>query len=159
MNANDQETLAKLGSAEFDPEKTVIVNSAGVAISERRGADTTPYPPVEFVSYAPKRIQLRANAPAAAMLLLNDKYDPNWNVTVDGKPAPLLRANFTMRAVPVPPGQHLVEFRFKPPVTGLYVSLSAIGLGVLLIAALQLSGRRAGETPAVRQAGGLRYAG
>ena len=41
---------------------------------------------VEFTSYAPKRIVLQAKAGAPAILLLNDRFDPNWKVSVDGKP-------------------------------------------------------------------------
>jgi uncharacterized membrane protein YfhO len=70
---------------------------------------------------------------------LNDKYDPNWKVTVDGKPATLLRCNYIMRGVEVPAGDHQVEFRFAPPVTGLYVSLAAIIIAVGLTGVLIIS--------------------
>ena len=52
-------------------------------------------------------------------------------MTVAGAPAELLRANFLMRGVAVPAGEHAVEFRFTPPSGTLWVSLSAIiaGLG------------------------------
>ena len=66
------------------------------------------------------------------MLLLNDKFDPNWHVFVDGKPASLLRCNFIMRGVYLTPGAHTVEFKFSLPLGLLYVSLSAIGVGILL---------------------------
>ena len=46
-----------------------------------------------------RHIVFAANATAPSVLLLNDKYDPNWHVTVDGKPAELLRCNFIMRGV------------------------------------------------------------
>jgi uncharacterized membrane protein YfhO len=68
-----------------------------------------------------------------SVLLLNDKYDPGWQVWVDGKPAELLRCNFLMRGVQLPAGAHTVEFLFKPDVRTLYVSLAAIALGVLLM--------------------------
>jgi hypothetical protein len=67
------------------------------------------------------------------VLLLNDRFDPNWNVRVDGKPETLLRCNYIMRGVYLPPGAHTVEFRFQPPVGPLYVSLAAIGAGLLLL--------------------------
>ena len=64
------------------------------------------------------------------MLLLNDKYDPNWKVTVNGRPETLLRCNYIMRGVAVQPGEQTVEFRFQPPVNSLYVSLAAVILGL-----------------------------
>ncbi len=71
-----------------------------------------------------------------SVLLLNDKYDPNWKVTVDGKPETLLRLNFIMRGVALTPGEHTVEFHFAPPLTSLYVSLAAIALGLALVGVL-----------------------
>jgi uncharacterized membrane protein YfhO len=66
------------------------------------------------------------------VLLLNDHYDPYWQVSVDGKPQPLLRCNSLMRGVEVPGGEHDVEFRFAPPNNSLYVSLAAVLLGLAL---------------------------
>ena len=79
------------------------------------------------------------------MLLLNDRYDANWRVYLDGKPTALLRANYLMRAVAVPPNEHQVEFRFEPEIRPLYVSLAVCVLAVLLCAALVLV--REGEGP------------
>jgi hypothetical protein len=67
------------------------------------------------------------------VLLLNDRFDPNWKVFVDGQTAPLLRCNFLMRGVFLQPGPHKVEFKFQPPVGALYLSLAAIGCGVALL--------------------------
>jgi len=62
-------------------------------------------------------------------------------VLVDGKPAPLLRCNFIMRGVYLTPGAHTVEFTFSLPLGPLYVTLSAIGLGILLCGFLFFSTR------------------
>jgi hypothetical protein len=51
---------------------------------------------------------------------------------MDGQPVPLLRANFIMRAVHLPPGEHLVEFRFEPPRTMFFGSLAALVLAFVL---------------------------
>ena len=75
--------------------------------------------------------------------MLTDKYDGDWDVTVDGQPATLLRCNFLMRGVQVPAGQHAVEFRFQPSTTGLYVSLAAIGIGILLCGLLCVPAKKA----------------
>ena len=76
------------------------------------------------------------------MLLLNDRFDPHWHVRVDGKPAELLRCNYIMRGVYLTPGQHTVEFQFTLPHKPLYVSLVAIGIGLLLCGALLVLTRR-----------------
>ena len=126
VGTNDQQTLQQLGSAEFDPEQTVLIS--GEAPAPGQGQPGT----VEYANYAPKHITFRSKSESPSILLLNDRYDPDWKVSVDGKSTPLLRANFIMRGVHVPAGEHTIDFRFEPKVTGMYVTLTAIALGTLL---------------------------
>ena len=79
-----------------------------------------------------------AQADTPSVLLLNDKFDSQWRVFVDGKPAELLRCNFIMRGVYLTPGAHTVEFQFSLPCGPLYVTLAAFGVGILLCGFLVL---------------------
>jgi len=143
---NDAQALETLFSPGFNPAQTVLVATnlpAPPAGATNQSAGT-----VAFVSYAPKDLVLKADVKTPAVLLLNDKYDPYWQVLVDGHPAPLLRCNFIMRGVSLTPGAHTVEFHFRPPYQGLYVSLAAIVLGLVLVLFLALrSGRQDGTVP------------
>ena len=67
------------------------------------------------------------------MLLLNDRFDPDWKVSVDGKPEKLLRCNYLMRGVYLPPGSHTVAFRFSPPTGAFYASVAGAVVGALLL--------------------------
>jgi hypothetical protein len=129
---NDQTVLDQLAATSFDPEQSVFVAGGLSAVPPATGVNNNAGK-VEFASYAPKDIVLRSDGPAPSVLLLNDRFDPNWNVRVNGKPETLLRCNYIMRGVYLPPGAHTVEFRFQPPVGPLYVSLAAIGAGLLLL--------------------------
>jgi hypothetical protein len=134
VNTNDDVTLKTLASTNFDPWQTVLVSMPlpmSAATNQNAGS-------VEFKSYAPKDILFNAQATGPAVLLLNDKFDPYWRVLVDGKPAELLRCNFIMRGVYLTPGQHTVEFQYQLANGPLYVSLAAIGIGLLLLVALAL---------------------
>jgi hypothetical protein len=136
VSTNDATTLKELAAKEFDPAKLVLV--AEKIPPPSAGATNAVDGAVEFVSYAPKHIVLKAQAAMPAVLLLNDKYDSNWQVLVDGHPAPLLRCNFIMRGVSLTAGSHKVEFHFRPPHQGLYVSLAGIALGLGLCGVLAL---------------------
>ncbi len=132
VGTNDFLTLNELASPAFDPWQTVLLaespavpNPPATATNENSGT-------VEFTSYTPKDIKFHTQAATPTVLLLNDQYDPHWSVTVDGKPAPLLRANFIMRGVWLPAGEHSVEFHFRLPVKPLYVTSAAMIIGVLL---------------------------
>ncbi len=141
VSTNDQVTLTNLASAEFDPERTVLVADPSVP-KPQASANLTSTNSVEFTSYAPKRIVLQAIAGSPSVLLLNDRFDPNWKVSVDGRPETLLRCNYLMRGVQVPPGAHVIEFRFAPPIDTLFISLAAVVLGLGLCGYLLLYPRK-----------------
>jgi hypothetical protein len=128
-------------SPNFDAWKTVLV-STPLPTTPALGAINQNLGTVEFKSYAPKDIVLSTHADTPTVLLFNDKFDPNWSVFVDGNSAPLLRCNFIMRGVYLTPGAHMVEFQFKLPNGLLYVSLTAIGIGIFLAGCLFFSTRR-----------------
>lgn len=139
---NDQKALETLASKEFNPWKTVLVSSPIPG-----GTEGTNVGSVVYKAYAPKQIQFTAKAPQPSILLLNDRFDPNWNVTVDGKPAQLLRCNYIMRGVQVPAGEHLVEFKFQPPIKALYVSLATWAVGFLVGGYMLVTSRKKEVTP------------
>lgn len=92
--------------------------------------------------YSPKRIVLETRSSSPQILLDNGRWHEDWQVSVDGRPATLLRANHLMRAVELPPGDHTVELRFQPDTRPLWVSVSALAVAVGLVAFTVVSGRR-----------------
>jgi hypothetical protein len=140
VNTNDTANLKTLADANFDPAKTVLISTPqkdlpDMATNENSGT-------VEFKSYKPADIVFDTKSDAPSVLLLNDKFDPNWRVAVDGKPAGLLRCNFIMRGVYLMPGAHIVEFRFALPSKPLYVTCAAVGVGIVLFGLLIFLERR-----------------
>ena len=138
VSTNSQATLQMLTNADFNPQQTVLVPTLLPAASSTNQNSGT----VEFTGYAPNDIVLSAQAAVPSVLLLNDMFDPHWRVFVDGKPAELLRCNFIMRGVLLMPGAHTVEFKFTLPSKPLYITLAAIGVGILLCGFLIVATRR-----------------
>ncbi|EEF60313.1 YfhO family protein [Pedosphaera parvula] len=135
---NDEVTLSTLTNSAFDPHQLVLLADAIPAPSP---ANTNqPSGTVQIKdNYEPKRVELAADVKVPSVLLLNDKFDPDWKVWVDGKPATMLRSNFIMRGVYLQPGQHEIVFKYLPPFGVFYVSLSAVILAILLIGFLAIS--------------------
>jgi hypothetical protein len=140
VNTNNKAALEQVYNPNFDLDQTVLVDS-GMPPGSATGTTNSNAGTVEYVSYAPKNVVLKADASAPSVLLLNDHFDPNWKVLVDGAPAQLLRCNFFMRGVYLEPGSHSVQFRFQPQVRLLYVSLAAIVFGLLMLGILLVSSR------------------
>jgi Bacterial membrane protein YfhO len=135
VSTNDEATLKLLADKNFDPQQTILVSTplpaAPAANSTNENSGT-----VDFKSYKPTDIVFDTKSDVTSVLLLNDKYDADWHVTVDGKPAELLRCNFIMRGVYLPPGSHTVEFRFTLPKKPLFITVAAMAVGILLIGLL-----------------------
>jgi hypothetical protein len=147
VNTNDEANLKILADLNFDPAKTVLVSTpeAGLpATSTSENSGT-----VDYQSYDTKHIVLSTDTTTPSVLLLNDKFDPQWSVTVDGKPTDLLRCNFMMRGVYLPtPGKHTVDFDFHLPLRALYITGSAIFFGLALCGFLAIASRNRQNTPA-----------
>jgi len=131
VTTNTQETLKRLADKTFDYQNTVLL---GEPLTSTQSGVTTNATAnsAQIAKYAPKRMEIKASTTAPALLLVNDKFDADWKVRVDGRPDKILRANYLMRGVFLQPGSHTVVLSFEPSLRWLYVSLAGIALGVLL---------------------------
>jgi hypothetical protein len=69
---------------------------------------------VRIVSYRNTEIVIESDAAAPGYIVLNDPWHAWWFATVDGRSAPIIRANVLFRTVRVPAGRHIVRFAFRP---------------------------------------------
>src|SRR5262249_18195830 len=101
-----------------------------------------------LTSYEPDRLGVSTSTTAPGLLVLGEIYYPSWKAYVAGRPTDLYVADGTLRAVPVPPGEHLAELRFEsasPPLGILLSSAAWVMLALLGVAALMANkGRRRG---------------
>src|SRR5262245_23208139 len=139
-STNEQATLNKLADPAFDPVQSVIVANEIPASPPPAAASAKLS--AEISSYAPKRIEVRTDCPLPSVLLMNNKWDEGWKVTIDGKPAPLLRCNFLMQGVYLPASSKTVVFSFKPKSTIFFISLGAVLFGLALCVVLAVWGDR-----------------
>ncbi len=101
--------LALLGTSTWHPEKTVLV-TGGISAS----AQGLPPSPARVVKYGYTKVVVEVDNDSPGVLLLNDKYDPDWRVRVDGVRGSVLCCNSIMRGVEVPAGKHTVVFTYRP---------------------------------------------
>ncbi len=83
--------------------------------------------PAKVTRYTPNRVVVAADGPG--WLVLADVWYPGWRCAVDGRSAPLYRADFLFRATPLPAGAHTIAFTFEPDsyYRGRIVSLATLG--------------------------------
>jgi hypothetical protein len=116
----------------LDPRADVILDAAPSPAPSGSGLT-----PARVTALERKRVVVEADAPTPGVLVLSDAWYPGWRVTIDGAPAPLLRADYALRGVALPAGHHVVEFTFRSRPAQLGLALSAVGiLGLLALAAI-----------------------
>ena len=81
--------------------------------------------------------QFRVQASTPGILVVSQNFFPGWKAMIDGRAAPVFRADHALTGIAVPEGSYDLHFRFQPPTfkIGAWVSLlSALGLAGLFLA-------------------------
>jgi len=78
--------------------------------------------------YSARRVDLRVESDGPGHVVLADTWYPGWSARLDGQKAEVLRADYLLRAVAVPGGEHSLSFRYQPPSFMAGVGLSLISV-------------------------------
>jgi hypothetical protein len=76
-------------------------------------------------------LSIDVSAAAPAVLVVTESFDPGWRAWVDGRPAPVWRANAIFRGVAVEPGTHRVEMRYRPPSVAWGAAATVLGIAAM----------------------------
>lgn len=133
----DQELIAL---KTLNPQQTAIVDKkfeselSGLSIVNDSTAK------IELIKYAPNELKYKSSAATEQLAVLSEIFYPKgWQAYIDGKPVSHLRADWTLRAIRVPAGQHEIEFKFVPhnyKTARVVASVSSAILILLVISAL-----------------------
>jgi hypothetical protein len=134
-----RDALSWMQDTAFDPHTMVALEGPG-ALPPSLGTQMDSKidggaRPVDALSYSAEAVTVRATSGREAFLVLTDPYFPGWVARLDGKPTPMLRADYLFRAVVVPPGTHTVTFAFEPGSIALGAIVSLLAFGVVLVVA------------------------
>jgi hypothetical protein len=141
VKAPDDQVLATILNPRFEVTRAALFDtSANVTVSQ--AVQSLP-PPLSIKTsvrrYEPGNVQIDLDAPApqGASLVVSENYYPGWTAAVDGKPARIGRADYTMIGVELPVGARSVELNFTSPTyqKGKTITWIAIALGFLILGA------------------------
>ncbi|HMD69610.1 MAG TPA: hypothetical protein VKF42_12065, partial [Chitinivibrionales bacterium] len=132
VEPEEERILPLLYSPGFDHRKSVILEERPAAAIDTVQEDTAWK--CRIVNYTLNRIDLDVSTARSGLLVLSEIHYPSWKATVDDRPAPLYRADFALRAIPVGQGHHTVSCIFSREVfnRGLFVSLLSLMLSLAL---------------------------
>jgi hypothetical protein len=113
---SEEDALAFMQSDSFDPRQTVVLAEPGPnpqtdSISNTQFSTGTH---ATLKKYDHTEISVDVNAPVPGYVVFSELYYKGWQASVDGLPAPVLRADIALRAVQVPAGAHELTLTYKP---------------------------------------------
>ncbi len=130
-NADDE--LAALATTDLH-RSAVVDKKFSEAIGEGATADSTAT--VKLVEYEANRLAYDVASQKGGLIVFSDIYYPGWTATVSDAEVPVARANYILRAIRVPAGQHRVVLNFDPQTVHITetIAYSAIALlGLIFI--------------------------
>ena len=149
VKAPDEAVFATILNPAFDLSRAALFDTSAAV----RGEQITAVPPAlalraSITRYDPGHISISVDGPSppGAALIVSENYFPGWSARVDGKPASLGRADYSMIGVALPAGARQIDLSFYDPAygTGKTVTLVALALAALLIVGGVVLERRRG---------------
>ena len=137
----DQALDALHGVNPFDATATAIVDQPCPACT---GGPPGPAGTVTRVRWGIDSVSLAVHAQRPGMLVLSQAYSPGWQASVDGRAAPVVRADGLVQGIPVPAGARSVSLSYHAPGLRLGFAVTLVALAMALGAAgvLRAGGRR-----------------
>ena len=129
----------------IDPARTAVVDKKFSA-EVKSAAETDTLGTIKLTAYEPNDLKYEVNSKTGGTVVFSEIYYPGWQAYIDGVEAPHGRADYILRAMNVPAGKHVVEFKFDPKSLHVTETVAFVALGVLtcvLVLFLFLQVRRA----------------
>ena len=118
----------------LDPLQKAVVDKKFEASVRPMPLDSTAT--IELLEYQPNYLKYQVNSEKGGTVVFSEIYYPGWQSTIDGEETPHGRANYILRAMNVPAGKHVVEFKFNPKSLHTTETIAFIALGLLALLAV-----------------------
>jgi hypothetical protein len=133
----DEEMQAVSG---MNPATTAVVHDEFKSVlNNYDSVDSTAS--ITMTKYATKKLTYDVKTPTAAAVIFSEIYYPaGWVCRIDGNEVEAFRANYILRGVQVPAGEHTIEWSFEPKTYATGVSVNMAGSLSLVLLVLIIFG-------------------
>lgn len=132
---NADEEIAAVGH--IDPSRQVVIDNRFAEEIESFEPQPDSAASIHLTEYRANHLKYSSSASSPQLAIFSEVYyDKGWQAYIDEKPVPHFRANYLLRAMKIPEGNHIIEFKFHPDsyFIGEKVSLASSILLILLAA-------------------------
>jgi hypothetical protein len=133
MVENANKEISSLNN--FNPAKEVLIDKIFQDQVTKSSYPLLENEKIELISYQPDKLVYRYSAREEKLAVFSEIYYPaGWKSYIDGKETKYLRADFLLRGMVVPAGDHEIKFVFEPTsyITGNKISLASSVLLILV---------------------------
>jgi len=91
---------------------------------------------INLMLYQPNHLEYQSQSSKTQLAVFSEMYyKDGWIATIDGTETPIYRANYVLRALKIPAGNHQIIFKFKPQViqTGTMITATSFALWLLIM--------------------------
>lgn len=128
---NSDEFTKILFDSNFNPQQTLLLEkNIDIDLNNEK-----PNGVAILLDYAATSIKIQTDTPSSQLLFISDAFYPGWKAYIDNQKTEIYRAHYVFRAVAVPAGKHIVNFRYEPQSFSLGIIISMMSL-VLTVAIL-----------------------
>jgi hypothetical protein len=130
---DDGDALHSLTDSHFDASRVVFLSpeaKALVTVTNQTEAH------VLDSKIGTQRVKIEVEAAAPTLVVIAQSFYHDWHASVDGRPTPLLRANYGFQAVQIPQGRHAVQLVYKDYAFYFGAFLSGISWLICLLCSL-----------------------
>lgn len=137
-------TVVPVDGANAELDALHNINPAEVAVVDRSFAEAVGNGGAEgrivLTEYAPNRLVYETYSNKAGTAVFSEVYYPTWQAFIDGNEVKVGRADYILRALAVPAGQHHIEFVFDPVSLKVTEAIARISFAIMILAALAIAG-------------------
>jgi hypothetical protein len=135
MAENANKEISAINS--FDPSAEAVIDIVFKDQITKSSFPVLENEKIELVSYQPNELVYKYSAREEKLVVFSEIYYPaGWKSYIDGKESKYFRANYVLRGMVVPSGDHEIKFAFEPAsyITGNKISLASSVVLILLLA-------------------------
>lgn len=89
---------------------------------------------IEMTSYEPIAVKYHSETTKENIAIFSEiYYQPGWNAYIDGEKVEHFRANWILRGLKIPAGNHEIEFKYEPDTYWFLKYASAVGSVILVL--------------------------
>jgi len=121
--------------SKIDTKKTAIIGKENEKYFNQKPLKPDENSKIEVTKYLPNEIIYHSSSDTPQLAVFSEIYYPHgWKFYIDGEEKDYIKANYLLRAIYVPEGNHEIKMRFDPNIiyTGKILSLSSTGVFILL---------------------------